>query len=547
MTFYPSSWRRANEPNHRVEMLERDRVDSQPAHLRRLGIRRAATDDCAGGGGGRRADVSVGLVLLMLVMPGGWSGGVAVAQPLTFEQALARAREQAARIVAAQVPLAEADTRVALASRRLTTNPGVEALFGGATAAGTGGSGGGGGGTGAGGGGAGGVGMGGGTGATVGAEVTLTQMIDVGARRTARIAQAQTGVALDRARAADLTRVWVREAALLFVRAAHAQARERLLEAAEQTAQAFLVAAERRYAAGDVAVLDVNVARAALARARADRHTAAADRADISGQLRTRIGLGGDNPGTIGGPSGSASGASTTSTTSTTGASLTRSSSSSSSSGSSTDDSSVRSVTDADIDPPLVVDAQLDALAWSTTAEPLTAARLDAHPALAAALGELADAEAAQASARALTRPEVGAVTKYMRDQGTSTWLGGVALTLPVATRGREQQAIAAARVTRARLALDLERQTLARDVRTAIGVHRQRVDAARLLERDALPSVDENDALARRSYEAGELSLTDSLAVRQQALDTRLSYTDRLLDAATSGLVAQALAGVLR
>ena len=76
---------------------------------------------------------------------------------------------------------------------------------------------------------------------------------------------------------------------------------------------------------------------------------------------------------------------------------------------------------------------------------------------------------------------------------------------------------------------------------------HRLRVEAAQLLERDALPGLDENDALARRSYEAGELSLTDSLAIRQQALDMRLAHADRLLDAATSGVLAQAAAGVLR
>ena len=39
----------------------------------------------------------------------------------------------------------------------------------------------------------------------------------------------------------------------------------------------------------------------------------------------------------------------------------------------------------------------------------------------------------------------------------------------------------------------------------------------------------------------------TDSLAIRQQALDMRLAHADRLLDAATSGVLAQAAAGVLR
>jgi cobalt-zinc-cadmium efflux system outer membrane protein len=169
------------------------------------------------------------------------------------------------------------------------------------------------------------------------------------------------------------------------------------------------------------------------------------------------------------------------------------------------------------------------------------------HPALATFRSELAEAEAALAAARASTAPEFGATSKYLRDQGSNTWLGGVTLTLPVANRGRERQAIAAARVTRARIALELEQRALEQDVRTAMETHRLRVEAAQLLEREALPGLDENDALARRSYEAGELSLTDSLAIRQQALDMRLAHADRLLDAATSGVLAQAAAGVLR
>jgi outer membrane protein, heavy metal efflux system len=405
---------------------------------------------------------------------------------LTLDQAIARARAHAERVAAARVALDDGDARVGLAGRRITSNPSVEAVFGGAAnpASGS-------------------VGSPGSPGAlgspgvpgasafgstTSATEITVTQMFDIGARRTSRIGEAQASIAADRARASDMTRAWVRDAALLFVRALHGNARERLLASAEETAGAFLTVAERRFAAGDVAVLDVNVARAALAKARADRRSLAADRIEVMGQLRARLGM-------------------------------------------------------TAADGPIAVEGQLDLVTFTDVSVQTTGD----HPALATFRSELAEAEAALAVARASTAPEFGATSKYMRDQGSNVWLGGVTLTLPIANRGRERQAIAAARVSRARIALDLEQRTLEQDVRTAMETHRLRVEAAQLLEREALPGLDENDTLARRSYEAGELSLTDSLAIRQQALDMRLAHADRLLDAATSGVLAQAAAGALR
>ena len=437
---------------------------------------------------------------------------------LTFDQAVARARAHAERVAAARVALDDGEARVGLAGRRITSNPNVEAVFGGAANPASASS-------------TGGAGASGASGSTTAAsEITVTQMFDIGARRTSRIGEAEASIAADRARAGDITRAWVRDAALLFVRALHTQTRERLLASAEETAAAFLTVAERRYAAGDVAVLDVNVARAALAKARADRRGLAADHIDVTGHLRARLGMtAADGPIAIEGALDAAMFSAATPSAATLSASPSIASASSAqpraeaSTAASAEASSV--IAGAGASMPLLAD----------------------HPALATLRAEVTEAEAALAAARASTAPEFGATSKYMRDQGSNVWLGGVTLTLPIANRGRERQAIAAARVTRARIALDLEQRALEQDVRTAMETHRLRVEAAQLLARDALPGLDENDTLARRSYEAGELSLTDSLAIRQQALDMRLAHADRLLDAATSGVLAQAAAGALR
>jgi outer membrane protein, heavy metal efflux system len=452
---------------------------------------------------------------------------------LTFDQAIARTRAHAERVAAARVALNDGEARVGLAGRRITSNPSVEAVFGGSanpSSAGTlalPGS-------------PGSPGLPGASGNTTAAtEITVTQMFDIGARRTSRIGEAEASIVADRARGGDMTRAWVRDAALLFVRALHAQARERLLASAEETAAAFLDVAERRYAAGDVAVLDVNVARAALAKARADRRGLAADQADVIGQLRARLGMTtADEPIAVEGR------LDLVTITAATGAAAAVPHATVP--GAATPRATAPVATAPDV---AARGAAAGAAAAGSLAQGANAnvpALVD-HPALATFRGELAEAEAALAAARASTAPEFGAMSKYIRDQGSNAWLGGVTLTVPIATRGRERQSIASARVTRAEIALDLEQRALEQDVRTAMETHRLRVEAAQLLERDALPGLDENDVLARRSYEAGELSLTDSLAIRQQALDMRLAHADRLLDAATSGVLAQAAAGVLR
>ena len=103
---------------------------------------------------------------------------------LMFDQAIARARAHAERVAAARVALDDGEARVGLAGRRITSNPSVEAVFGGAanpaSASGV----------------AGATGASGST--TAASEITLTQMFDIGARRTSRIGEAEASIAADR-------------------------------------------------------------------------------------------------------------------------------------------------------------------------------------------------------------------------------------------------------------------------------------------------------------------------------------------------------------
>ena len=69
------------------------------------------------------------------------------------------------------------------------------------------------------------------------------------------------------------------------LRAVHANERLRLLEATSTVASSIADISDRRFKAGDVAVLDVNLARAALARVRAEQEVAKASKAAALGEL----------------------------------------------------------------------------------------------------------------------------------------------------------------------------------------------------------------------------------------------------------------------
>lgn len=114
----------------------------------------------------------------------------------------------------------------------------------------------------------------------------LAQVLEPGARRSARVDGANAAIAQGTANVDEVTRTTLRQAAAAYYRAVHANDRIKLLNAAFELASSVYSAADRRYKAGDIAVLDVNIARASLARVRADREGAEASRAMAVGELR---------------------------------------------------------------------------------------------------------------------------------------------------------------------------------------------------------------------------------------------------------------------
>lgn len=384
----------------------------------------------------------------------------AQSRTLTLAEVLARAREQAPQIVSATLAVEETRGRLRGAALRFQTNPELEATLGNREGPDS---------------------------RFTDFEVGLGQSFEPRSRRSARIAGANAAIAQSAANVDETTREVLRLAAGAYFRALHAQERLRVLGATQELAANVHSVADRRFKAGDIAVLDVNIARASLARVRAEREAAEALRALAVGDLRQLLRIDGD----------------------------------------------------------LRVAGEL-----AGGSEPNLASLLEAaaqRPELRALEAAVQEAEAEAQLGRSFARPEYGLGVRYARDEGDQIVLGGVTVTLPVFSKGQELQSAGSARAARLRSELDAARMRVRLEVRSVFEAYSRRIAAIRVLESDAIPGMDENETLTTRSFEVGQLGLPELLLIRRELLDTRSQYLDALLDAALARLDLDASAGVLR
>ncbi len=124
--------------------------------------------------------------------------------------------------------------------------------------------------------------------------------------------------------------------------------------------------------------------------------------------------------------------------------------------------------------------------------------------------------------------------------------LAGLTIALPAFERAQGPLAAGLAHAARVRVELDTTRERTLTELSAAYAAYQQRLELTETLSRDALASVADNESLARRSYDAGEMNLIDLLLVRREALTTRTGLVDNRLDTALSRLTVDHLAGVL-
>lgn len=402
------------------------------------------------------------LAALAVLLGAGTATAAGAQTLLSLEDVLSRARQRAPEIAAARGTLEETRARLVGAALRAQANPDLDTAVGTRRGPGD---------------------------RFIDLQLGLSQAFEPPSRRAARIASATAAIARSSAEVDEATRVVVREAASSYYRALQASRRTRLLAATEDLAARIAAIAARRLAAGDVAVLDVNLAGASLAGVRAKRKGSEAAEAQALGDLKQWL------------------------------------------------------LADED----LVVQGDLAVAPADATTLPMLLASAAARPELQALDAGVREAEADRRVGESFGSPDYGVAVRYERDSGDHVLLGGVTLSLPVFSKGQELRAAGTARASRWRAALDAARTRVQIEVRAAFAAFARRADAVRALEADALPGLDENDALSTRSYDVGQIGLADLLLIRRETLDIRMQYLDALLEAALARVALDASAAMVR
>jgi len=379
---------------------------------------------------------------------------------MTLAEVLARAREQAPQIVSARLAMEEARGRLLGASVRFQTNPEIDAAVGNRNGPET---------------------------RFTDFELGLGQSFEPRARRSARIAGANAAIAQSSANIDEVTRTVLRLAASAYYRAVHANERIRLLTATHELAVRVYATADRRFKAGDIAVLDVNIARTSLARVRAEREGAEASKVLALGELRQLL----------------------------------------------------RLENDVGVDGSLARPGDTDLNAVLQTASQ--------RPELRGLEAAIAEAEAELRLGLSFSKPQYGVGVRYSREEGDQIVFGGMTVTLPLFSKGQEQRAVGSARAARLRAALDAARTRVRQEVRAAFDAYNRRLAAVRVLEAEAIPGLDENEQLTTRSFEVGQLGLPELLLIRREFQDTRSQYLDALLEATLARIELDASAAILR
>ena len=154
-----------------------------------------------------------------------------------------------------------------------------------------------------------------------------------------------------------------------------------------------------------------------------------------------------------------------------------------------------------------------------------------------AAENGLRAAKAARRLARTDLLPRLAFRLNYGHEGGEPLVQPGLAVSVPLFQYGQESRQVARAREMRAEAELERVLNTSSVEIEGLGLAYVASAEAAARLESQALPRVQESEAMARESYRAGKVDLPALLIVRRELLETRREYLDRLLEAALAGI----------
>lgn len=316
--------------------------------------------------------------------------------------------------------------------------------------------------------------------------LVLEQPFELGGRRQGRVARARADLAAAIADRDVAVRQFLREVALAYIEAVDAEGRARLAQENQTIAAELLHIAERRFAVGDIPILDVNLARVALAQSRSDLLVAEGLRERAGTRLKARL---------------------------------------------TWPPSSPLPLEPADSE-------RLPSLEWSALAD------RSETPEVRRREAEVRQAEADLQVAAGMRWPNFALRAEESQEEDSHILLGGVRFSLPIFNRGAGERAAAKARLDRARLELGIAQQTALADLRGAFAQYQRQRAAVEELRLNAAPLLADNVRLAQRSYEVGEIDLAEVLIIRRETLDARSRYLDRLREAEETAVDLQSRAG---
>jgi outer membrane protein, heavy metal efflux system len=320
-------------------------------------------------------------------------------------------------------------------------------------------------------------------------EFSFLQRFEIGGQRGHRVAAATAGVT---------QRTFEIGAAILqaqtialsaFYRAAHAQEIRRVSDEALGLAEEAVRAAQARYEAGETAVLDVNVARVELARARRDQLAAASRMEGAVADLREVLALPAQEP--------------------------------------------------------VVVETGLRAPA--VPAVDVLLSRLPERADIRALTATLGQAEAELQLARSVRTPDLFGGVGFRREAGEPVIGARFGLTLPLFQRQTGAIATASGRIAELKAALNARRVALEARLRGAHARYMIAAQAAEAITSTAVPLVEENEQLTRESYQAGKIGLLELLVIRREGFAARREALDAQLESTLAGVEVRGVAGVIR
>lgn len=404
------------------------------------------------------------IVLMVLATSLGWGRAAAQGhQPqLSLEQVVELARTRAPAVVEAQAALGEREGTQLAASRLFDDALVLEAGAGPRRAAGT---------------------------SSTDIEFAIAQSFGSPGARSARLGSSTAGLRAAKADLDSARRNVIAEAALLFAEVLTAKELRALAQSSETLANELERVTRARLDAGDVTILELNLAQAEHASAEAERLVAEAMVSRSLGNLRALLGVTEQELADVGG--------------------------------------TFRPVSAYDR-------AELVLLAKQ---------RSDLH-ALAA---EVDSAKAELDLQRSAARPVLGARASYRTEDDAEILMGGLTLSFPAPRQASGARLQAEARLRGAEARYAWRQRALESTVDAALSELTSLSAAESALRTAALPVLAESESLALMAFEEGERGLFEVLQVRRTALEARRAYVQRLADVYRATISLERIAGVLR